>query len=134
MSEFHIDYVPISQLYAHEQITGTLYLAFRDIPYLLNRYLDPAPSHPLCALDFGCGTGVSTRYLKSLLPLFPKGLKVEGADTSEEMLQRAKEADSKGIYKPIRNGVIPAADCSYDLILEMEKRAYRIALLHFFIF
>ena len=37
-SEFHIDYGLICHLYAQEQLTGTLYLAFRDIPQILQRY------------------------------------------------------------------------------------------------
>ena len=115
-SEFHIDYSPICHLYAKEQGTGTLYLAFRDIPQFLRSYLPQNQMRPLKALDFGCGTGVSTRYLKSLNSLFKDGLEVDGTDINLDMLKLALEADPKGTYGQIHQGHIPAPDDSYDLV------------------
>ncbi|WP_068468753.1 class I SAM-dependent methyltransferase [Candidatus Protochlamydia phocaeensis] len=113
---FHIDYSQISSLYANEQIEGTLYLAFRDIPDLLERYLKQREFSPINALDFGCGTGVSTRFLKKLKPFFPLGLEVEGVDISPEMIGEAKREDPAGIYHLLQNDRIPVKDSSYDLI------------------
>lgn len=115
-SEFHIDYTSISQIYAKEQPTGTLYLAFRDLPQLLKRYSLLSCGQPVQALDFGCGTGVSTRYLKSLTPLFQNGLEVKGADISSHMLARACEADPIGNYSLLQQDQIDAPDESFDLV------------------
>lgn len=115
-SEFHIDYTPICNLYAKEQPTGTLYLAFRDVPQLLSSYLPLSQKKSFEALDFGCGTGVSTRYLKSLENLFKNGLEVHGTDINFDMLKLAREVDPKGTYYQIIDDRIPCSDHSYDLI------------------
>jgi SAM-dependent methyltransferase len=44
--------------YSQLEFPGTYYLAFRDIPEILTSYIDGTT-----ALDFGCGTGRSTRFL-----------------------------------------------------------------------
>jgi SAM-dependent methyltransferase len=64
-----------AQPYATLQFPGTYHLAFRDLPALIRRY-----NHGSRALDFGCGTGRSARFLRNL------GLKVIGVDTSQAML------------------------------------------------
>ena len=48
-----------ARAYATLQFPGTYYLAFRDLPPLIRRYNHGSP-----ALDFGCGTGRSTRFLR----------------------------------------------------------------------
>jgi predicted TPR repeat methyltransferase len=68
-----------ARAYATLQFPGTYYLAFRDLPALIRRH-----NHGARALDFGCGTGRSTRFLRSL------GLQVIGADISEPMLDQAR--------------------------------------------
>ena len=50
-----------SRAYATLEFPGTYYLAFRDLPALIRRY-----NHGRRALDFGCGTGRSTRFLRNL--------------------------------------------------------------------
>ena len=112
MNEFHIDYTPICKVYAQEALTGTLYLAIRDVPSLLEKYLNRQNQQMIKALDFGCGTGVSTRYLKSLDQRFI----VDGVDISLDMLKLAGEADPKGNYRWIQHEKIPAPPDSYDLI------------------
>ena len=69
--------------YATLQFPGTYYLAFRDLPALIRR-------HGSRALDFGCGTGRSTRFLRNL------GLKVIGVDISQAMLDQARALDPSG--------------------------------------
>ena len=53
------------------------------------------------ALDFGCGTGRSTRFLRAL------GFDPVGVDISEEMVFRARALDPQGDYR-----VIPGDDMS----------------------
>jgi SAM-dependent methyltransferase len=83
-----------ARAYATLQFPGTYYLAFRDLPNLIRRH-----NHGSRALDFGCGTGRSTRFLRSL------GLHVVGADISEAMLDHARALDPSGEYQLIRGNV-----------------------------
>lgn len=47
--------------YAELEFPGTYSLAFRDVPTILREYIQGRN-----AVDFGCGTGRSTRFLRNL--------------------------------------------------------------------
>jgi SAM-dependent methyltransferase len=86
-----------AESYARLEFPGTYYLAYRDIPALIEKYTPSQPlpkgeGHKLTALDFGCGTGRSTRFLKNL------GFNAIGVDISEDMLAIARRLDPKGEY------------------------------------
>jgi len=94
--------------YATLQFPGTYYLAFRDLPALIRRYNPDARR----ALDFGCGTGRSTRFLRNL------GLEVVGVDISQAMLAQARAFDPLGEYYLVRDNLVgELALGSFDLIL-----------------
>jgi SAM-dependent methyltransferase len=96
-----------ARAYATLQFPGTYYLAFRDLPALIRRY-----NHGCLALDFGCGAGRSTRFLRNL------GLNVIGADISQPMLDQARALDPSGEYHLVRGsiaGEFPSG--SFDIIL-----------------
>src|SRR5215475_5223865 len=96
-----------ARAYATLQFPGTYYLAFRDLPALIHRN-----NHGSRALDFGCGTGRSTRFLRNL------GLNVTGADISQAMLDQARALDPSGEYHLVLDdiaGEFPPG--SFDLIL-----------------
>ena len=96
-----------ARAYATLQFPGTYYLAFRDLPGLIRRH-----NHGSRALDFGCGTGRSTRFLRNL------GLNVIGADVSQAMLDHARALDPSGEYHLIRNNIAGEfAPGSFDIIL-----------------
>lgn len=96
-----------ARAYATLQFPGTYYLAFRDLPVLIRRY-----THGSRALDFGCGTGRSTRFLRNL------GLNVTGADISAAMLDHARALDPAGEYHLVRNNIAEEfAPGSFDVIL-----------------
>jgi SAM-dependent methyltransferase len=96
-----------ARAYATLEFPGTYYLAFRDLPALIQRY-----NHGSRALDFGCGTGRSTRFLRNL------GLNVTGADISQAMLDQARALDPSGEYHLIRANVVDEfAPGSFDIIL-----------------
>src|SRR5262245_43427084 len=96
-----------ARAYATLQFPGTYYLAFRDLPGLIRRQNQGSR-----ALDFGCGTGRSTRFLRSL------GLNVIGADVSQAMLDHARALDPSGEYHLIRDNVAGEfAPNSFDVIL-----------------
>jgi SAM-dependent methyltransferase len=96
-----------ARAYATLQFPGTYYLAFRDLPALIRRY-----NHGSRALDFGCGTGRSTRFLRNL------GLNAVGADISQGMLEQARALDPSGKYHLIRDNIAGEfATGSFDIIL-----------------
>jgi ubiquinone/menaquinone biosynthesis C-methylase UbiE len=93
--------------YATLEFPGTYYLAFRDLPALIRRY-----NHGRRALDFGCGTGRSTRFLRNLR------LEVVGVDISQAMLDQARARDPSGEYYLVCGSIVGEfAPGSFDLIL-----------------
>jgi ubiquinone/menaquinone biosynthesis C-methylase UbiE len=96
-----------AEAYAKLGFEGTYYLAFRDIPQIISDYAKGNN-----ALDFGCGTGRSTRFLQDL------GFHTVGIDISKEMIAKAQEFDPKGTYLHADDGdfhLLPAR--SFDLVL-----------------
>ncbi len=90
--------------YSTLEFPGTYYLAFRDIPRLFK-----SARVGKRALDFGCGTGRSSRFLSQL------GLDVIGVDISAEMVEYAKRLDPDGAYRVIADGEFAGLD-HFELI------------------
>lgn len=96
-----------ARAYARLEFGGTYHLAFRDMPQLIQESVRGRK-----ALDFGCGTGRSSRFLRQL------GFDVVGIDISAEMVAKAKEQDPGGDYRLIEDGNFhQLAANTYDLIL-----------------
>lgn len=95
--------------YAKFGLEGTSWLAFRDVPLFIRKYVCGKDT-----LDYGCGNGRSTRFLKVL------GLHVIGMDISSSMVDYAKKTDPTGQYYQIESGHIPAANESYDLVFSIH--------------
>jgi ubiquinone/menaquinone biosynthesis C-methylase UbiE len=95
--------------YAQLEFSGTYYLAYRDLPEIIWKNVSGSE-----ALDFGCGAGRSTRFLKEL------GFKVIGVDISKTMIDQAKMIDSKGNYQLIKDEHFDRFnDEIFDLILSI---------------
>jgi len=92
--------------YSKLEFDNTYYLAFRDLPELFARYASGKR-----ALDFGCGTGRSTRFLKRL------GFDATGVDIAEDMLQQARSSEPGGVYRLVANDDLTTLDGSFDLVL-----------------
>ena len=93
--------------YAKLEFPGTYYLAYRDLPQIISKYVRGKK-----AIDFGCGTGRSTRFLQAL------GFESVGVDISDDMLRRALELDVNGDYRLVGDddlGELEAGE--YDLVL-----------------
>lgn len=92
--------------YADLAYPGTYWLAFRDLPDLIAQHV---PGRR--ALDFGCGAGRSTRFLKDL------GFEVIGVDVSRAMLTEARRRDPTGDYRHIPVGRLGSArEERFDLV------------------
>lgn len=93
--------------YAQLEFPGTYYLAFRDLPAILAEHI-----HGRGAVDFGCGTGRSTRFLRTL------GFEVVGVDIADAMLAQARERDPQGDYRLVPDGDLDGLSAhGYDLVL-----------------
>jgi SAM-dependent methyltransferase len=76
-----------AEAYAGLKFPGTYYLAFRDLPRIITEHVEGSK-----ALDFGCGAGRSTRFLKQI------GFDAIGVDIAEDMLEQARARDDEGTY------------------------------------
>ncbi len=83
----------LAEAYSKLAFANTYHLAFRDLPELIRTHVQGRR-----ALDFGCGTGRSTRFLKEL------GLEAIGVDISAEMVEKARKLDLGGEYRVIGDG------------------------------
>jgi SAM-dependent methyltransferase len=96
-----------AEAYASLDYPGTYYLAFRDLPEIIVAHVAGRT-----ALDFGCGAGRSTRFLKSL------GFDTVGIDISASMLELARASDAGGTYLRVDDGDLgPVAERRFDLVL-----------------
>jgi ubiquinone/menaquinone biosynthesis C-methylase UbiE len=101
-----------AEAYATLEFKNTYHLAYRDIPAILGEHVRGHKS-----LDFGCGTGRSTRFLRHL------AFEVTGVDIAEDMIRKARELDPAGDYRLIRgdnvlgDGLSAFPSRTYDLAL-----------------
>ncbi|MBN2379590.1 methyltransferase domain-containing protein [candidate division WOR-3 bacterium] len=93
--------------YAKLEFSGTYYLAFRDLPEIVSRHIRGQK-----ALDIGCGTGRSTRFLRNL------GFDAVGVDIADQMVKKAKEIDPSGDYLLVQDGDLSQfSDDCFDPVL-----------------
>lgn len=111
--------------YATLEFPGTYYLAFRDLPELIRAHANGSR-----ALDFGCGAGRSTRFLRGL------GFTTVGVDIAPAMLEQARARDPGGDYRLVgAAGVRGAGLGEFDLVLaaftfdNVPTRAAKVELL-----
>jgi ubiquinone/menaquinone biosynthesis C-methylase UbiE len=96
-----------AEAYAKLEYPGTYYLAYRDLAEIISEHVNGTR-----AIDFGCGTGRSTRFLRQ------HGFDVVGVDISEDMTKRARDRDPDGDYRLIEDGDFSQFEKNaYDLVL-----------------
>ena len=96
-----------AEAYARLEFAGSYYLAFRDLPAIFGAHVQGRR-----ALDFGCGAGRSTRFLRRL------GFEAVGVDISSDMLAQAHAIDPGGDYRRIADGDFGAlTPGAFDLVL-----------------
>lgn len=95
-----------AEAYAKLEFPGTYYLAYRDLPETILSHVKGKKG-----VDFGCGTGRSTRFLHQL------GFEAIGVDISEDMISKAREIDPRGDYRLMGDGDLSQLDDGlYDLV------------------
>ncbi|HVP14306.1 MAG TPA: class I SAM-dependent methyltransferase [Terriglobales bacterium] len=95
--------------YAKLEFAGTYHLAYRDLPKIFRAHAKGDR-----ALDFGCGTGRSTRFLRR------HGFAAVGVDVSADMIRHARELDPDGDYRRVGDGDFAALEgARFDLALSM---------------
>ena len=96
-----------AEAYAKLEFPGTYYLAYRDLPGIISEHVKGRK-----ALDFGCGTGRSTRFLQKL------GFEATGVDIADDMIKKATEIDPKGDYHLVKDEDLSQfKNDTYDLVL-----------------
>lgn len=95
--------------YARLEFPGTYYLAYRDLPEIIAKY-----AKGRTAVDFGCGTGRSTRFIKKL------GFEAVGVDIAADMIARARELDPIGDYRLMADNTLSVlGDTKFHLALSV---------------
>ena len=98
-----------AEAYAQLDFANTYYLAYRDLPEIIHTHVAGVR-----AIDFGCGTGRSTRFLRKL------GFQAVGVDISPEMVAKAKELDPDGDYRVTKDDDFSGLEKgAYDLVLSV---------------
>ena len=82
-----------AESYSKLEFPNTYYLAYRDLPGIISSHVSGNN-----AIDFGCGTGRSTRFLKQF------GFNVIGIDNSNDMLEIARKLDNSCDYQIVSDG------------------------------
>jgi len=95
-----------AEAYSRLEFPGTYFLAYRDVPDILSRHVAGRN-----AVDFGCGAGRSTRFLRRL------GFEAVGVDVSADMIGRARELDPSGDYRLVEPARLTGlASGAFDLV------------------
>lgn len=81
-----------AESYSKLEFPNTYYLAYRDLPEIISKHKTGNK-----AIDFGCGTGRSTRFLKK------SGFNVTGIDIAQDMIDIARKLDLSGDYRLVEN-------------------------------
>ncbi|HLP73194.1 MAG TPA: class I SAM-dependent methyltransferase [Bacteroidales bacterium] len=98
-----------AESYSRLEFPNTYYLAYRDLPEIISSHVQGKK-----AIDFGCGTGRSARFLKQL------GFEVTGTDISPDMLRIARQLDPQGDYRQVTDGNYShLGNNQFDLVLSI---------------
>lgn len=120
------DYQAFSEQYSELELEGSYYLAFAGAAQLIELLFEQCVLGKR-ALDFGCGTGRSTRFLKAL------GLNAIGVDINPSMLAQARCHDPNGQYHLLDAPKLPFPNAQFDFVfqsfvlLEYASLAHMIA-------
>jgi 2-polyprenyl-3-methyl-5-hydroxy-6-metoxy-1,4-benzoquinol methylase len=99
-------------------LNSTLYLAYRDIPVLLDKHLfSKTKKKGYRVLDFGCGAGLSTELIAKMITDAGFESEIVGIDVSEENINFAKQRLSKGKFIKVNPGEALNSLGEFDLVI-----------------
>lgn len=104
----------------HNQLglNSTLYLAYRDIPTLLHNHLfEKVKSEKIRVLDFGCGAGLSTELITTIINDAGYQTEIYGIDISEENIKFARQRLDNATFLKITPGESLKQLGEFDLII-----------------
>lgn len=98
-----------AEAYAQLEFANTYHLAYRDLPDIIHAHVSGRK-----AIDFGCGAGRSTRFVRQL------GFDTIGIDIAPEMVAKAKELDPIGDYRIVKDDDLSGLNPGdYDLVVSL---------------
>lgn len=97
-------------------LNSTLFLAYRDINILLEKYLSKS-NQTIRFLDFGCGVGLSTKLYYEALKNLGYSIEVIGIDLSEENVKIAQQTLTTAKFLKIEKNEILKEIGKFDLIV-----------------
>ena len=98
-----------AEAYSQLEFANTYHLAFRDLPAILSEHVRGTK-----AVDFGCGAGRSTRFVRRL------GFDTLGVDTAPEMIAKARQLDPGGDYRLTeQDDFSRLSQKAYDVVLSL---------------
>jgi 2-polyprenyl-3-methyl-5-hydroxy-6-metoxy-1,4-benzoquinol methylase len=104
----------------HNKLTldTTLYLAYRDIPTLLQKHLfNKVKKDTYRVLDFGCGTGFSTEIIATTIKNAGYPIEIYGIDVSEQNIKFAKQRLQQAKFITVKPGELLKDLGQFDLII-----------------
>jgi 2-polyprenyl-3-methyl-5-hydroxy-6-metoxy-1,4-benzoquinol methylase len=99
-------------------LNSTLYLAYRDVPTLLHKYLfGKVKKTSFKVLDFGCGAGLSTELIANIIADAGYQAEIVGVDISGQNIKFASDRLPTGKFIEINPGQNLAHLGEFDLII-----------------
>lgn len=117
-SENQKNYTDDAHSYSKIGLDSTMFLAYRDIPFILQKHLlSKETKKEYKLLDFGCGSGVSTKIISDFMKNIGLNVKVFGLDINEENLKIARKNVPEGTFSLIKKNNFSNDISEFDLII-----------------
>lgn len=120
-----------AQIHGKMGLDSTLFLAYRDVPALLRKHLfEKTPKERYRFLDYGCGAGLSTELVATIIAKSGYQVDTCGVDVNTENLKLAAERMPKASFFNISKSEFPAEltkdmfdviTCNFVLLEHKEK-------------